>query len=156
MFLLQISGRSRCLSQSCTLSGGLGGLWVETSWCWLVEEATLCLLCTSTEEEPESCWGPCNVTSSWTSRCHQPNSNSSSCSCHETADASVSETGAAAVIFVYTSHDWKKNITRLRLLSPGHRLTGVSSSPTLMTPVLCLSPSTSCSCSMMEALISSR
>lgn len=102
--LLQVSGRSRCLSQNCTLFGGPGGLWVETSSCWLVEEATLCLPCTSTEEEPESCWRPCNVTSSWTSRCHRPNSDSSSCSCHQTADV-LCVTWFAAHVFVYTSHD---------------------------------------------------
>lgn len=67
-FPLQVSGRSRCLSQSYTVSGGLASHWVETSWCWRAEEATRCLLCTSTEEEPGSCWGPCSDTSSWTSK----------------------------------------------------------------------------------------
>lgn len=72
LFCLQVSGRSLCHSQSYTLFGGLGSPWVETSWCWLVEGDTHCLLCTSTEEEPGSCLGPWVVTSSWTSKCPHP------------------------------------------------------------------------------------
>lgn len=79
LFGPQVSGRSLCLSLSYTLFGGLGSPWVETSWCWRVEEATHCLLCTSTEEEPGSSLGPCTVTSSWTSKYHPPNSGSSLC-----------------------------------------------------------------------------
>lgn len=118
LFLWQVSGRSLCLSQSCTLFGGPGSPWVETSWCWLVEGLTLCLLCTSTEEEPGNCWGPCNVTSSWTSKCHRPNSSSCSChvvivsmleftSWHETADVQF-QTELLLTFFVDPSHDWGK------------------------------------------------
>lgn len=69
-FFSQVSGRSRCLSQSCTLFGGLGSPWVETFSCWLVEVVTHCLLCTSTEEEPGNCWGHFSATLFWTRKHH--------------------------------------------------------------------------------------
>lgn len=69
--LSQVTGRSRCLSQSSTLFGGPGSPWVGTSSCWQVEVATLCLLCTSTEEEPENCWRRLIVTLSWTRKCRR-------------------------------------------------------------------------------------
>lgn len=155
LFRPQVSGRFLCLSQSYTLFGGLGSPWVETSWCWLVEGATRCLLCTSIEEEPGSFLGPCNVTSSWTSKHHPPNSSSSVCLIVTVSVLELISWQFQTELFLslLTNHMSGKNITWFLLLSPGHRLTGGSSSPTLMTQVLSLSPSTSCSSLMTEARI---